>query len=80
MRSGMGSCSPTALRDHVFDRLTVQTMRYGEATPTGAATGLTGQVYATVREEFFHQRLDYQPLGRSRADGRDMVSGNRARE
>lgn len=44
---------PAALRDQVFDRLSVQTMRYVEATPTGTATRLTGQVYAMVREEFF---------------------------
>lgn len=44
---------PERFRNVLFDRLSVQTMRYVDAVPTDKAKGLTEQVYRMVQEEFF---------------------------
>jgi AhpD family alkylhydroperoxidase len=44
---------PAQLRYWLFDRLSVKTMRYVSAVPTGKAEGLTKQVYDMIREDFF---------------------------
>lgn len=44
---------PSRIRADLFDRLSVQTMRYVDAVPTDEATGLNAQVYEMVAEEFF---------------------------
>ena len=45
---------PTAVRHWLFDVLSVQTMRYVSVVPTRRARGLTREVYAMIREDFFH--------------------------
>jgi AhpD family alkylhydroperoxidase len=44
---------PSKIRYWLFDTLSVQTMRYVSAVPTGKAEGLTKKVYDMIREDFF---------------------------
>jgi hypothetical protein len=44
---------PARLRYWLFDRLSVQTMRYVSSVPTREASGLTERVYEMIREDFF---------------------------
>jgi AhpD family alkylhydroperoxidase len=44
---------PSKFRYWLFDTLSVQTMRYVSAVPARKAEGLTKEVYAMIREDFF---------------------------
>ena len=44
---------PSSIRYWLFDKLSVQTMRYVTAVPTRQADGLTREVYDMIREDFF---------------------------
>ena len=44
---------PEKLRSELFDRLSVQTMRYVESVPTRDAEGLVKEVYDMISEDFF---------------------------
>jgi AhpD family alkylhydroperoxidase len=44
---------PSGIRYWLFDKLSVQTMRYVSAVPTREAEGLTNEVYEMIREDFF---------------------------
>lgn len=44
---------PSNIRYWLFDTLSVKTMRYVSAVPTGNAQGLTKKVYDMIREDFF---------------------------
>jgi hypothetical protein len=44
---------PSRIRYWLFDKLSVQTMRYVSAVPTRKAKGLTKKIYDMIREDFF---------------------------
>ena len=44
---------PDKLRYELFDRLSIQTMRYVKSIPRKQATGLVKQVYAMIADDFF---------------------------
>lgn len=44
---------PKKLRNSVFERLSVKTMRYVDAVPTHKATGLLAELYQQINEDFF---------------------------
>jgi hypothetical protein len=62
---------PKTLRFHLFEILSLKTMRYVHAIPRRKATELVAQVYDII-EEPFHQWLPHQSLESARTDGRHM--------
>ena len=44
---------PKRLREDLFEKASVKTMRYVRAVPIRSATGLTKRVYEMIAEDFF---------------------------
>ena len=44
---------PKRLREDLFEKASVKTMRYVSAVPVRSATGLTKRVYEMIAEDFF---------------------------
>ena len=44
---------PKILRERLFEKASVKTMRYVRAVPTRAATGLVKRTYDMISEDFF---------------------------